>query len=744
MIELKNVSKFYYSKGIIATGFNKINLKFNIGEFVAITGESGSGKSTLLNVISGLDTYEEGEMYVEGKETSHYIEKDWEVYRRKYIGNIYQNFNLINSYTVYQNIDVILTLNGVPKKERKEKILELLKRVNMLDYKKTKVSKLSGGQKQRVAIARALAKDVPVIIADEPTGNLDKKSAEEVIKLLREISEDKLIIIVTHNYDQVQDYVTRKITMHDGKVLEDSKLEKIENKEYSLSKYSFKNIKIHEKLKLGFRNTFNVVPKFLLLMIVYSFIVSSLMFEYSFFKKEEYQQTTNGYNAIFNDTNDHRVIINKNDKTSFSPEEIAKLKKNKNVDYIIENDALVDQNFEFVDDTEDMWLSSILRTIDLLEADKIEGRLPKADNEILIEAYKNSYIMQKKEDLLDKEIYLWDNYTGLIDKNNGYKVVGMVSTDKSTNYNKIYVTNNTISTLQYNTHKEYSNISIEFVNEFIENMRNSAYILEPNPWVYPGTVFIAEDENYRCDKFNCIDKYITITAKNIYYQETKDLRIAKTYNKKNINYIMTFPNYDESLYFEKYARKIYLNPEDYKSLFDKPTYQMSVYVKDVTKIDDTLKELKKSGYNPLVVKDTNIVDESAKIVRVLKIIVTIIFIVVLFFISYVVIKIILKSRNNYFSVIRMLGASEKVCVDLLITELLVISNLSYFIFILLAYLNKTKIINIGFITTVNDYFKVNDFILLYVIIIVMSLILSIRYARKIFKYSAMTAYREEI
>ena len=228
MIRLKNVSKFYYSKGVIATGFTKVNLEFSKGEFVAITGESGSGKSTLLNVISGLDSYEEGEMYINGSETSHYLEKDWEVYRRKYIGNIYQNFNLINSYTVYQNIDLILSLNGTPQRVRKMKILQLLKKVGMLRYKNTKVSKLSGGQKQRVAIARALAKDVPVIIADEPTGSLDKKAAMGVIHLLKEISKDKLVIIVTHNYEQVEKYVTRKIKMHDGKVLEDKKIKEVD------------------------------------------------------------------------------------------------------------------------------------------------------------------------------------------------------------------------------------------------------------------------------------------------------------------------------------------------------------------------------------------------------------------------------------------------------------------------------------------------------------------------------------
>ena len=120
MINLKNVSKFYYSKGVIASGFHKINLEFKMGEFVAITGESGSGKSTLLNVISGLDTYEEGEMYIDGKETSHYTEKDFEDYRRKYIGIIFQNFNLVNSYTVDENIDLFLLLNGNKKKDIKD------------------------------------------------------------------------------------------------------------------------------------------------------------------------------------------------------------------------------------------------------------------------------------------------------------------------------------------------------------------------------------------------------------------------------------------------------------------------------------------------------------------------------------------------------------------------------------------------------------------------------------------------
>ena len=181
MLKLENVSKIYYTNGIVATGISKVNLELNIGEFVVITGESGSGKSTLLNVISGIDSYEEGEMYINGKETSHYTEKDFEEYRKKYIANIFQSFNLINSYTVYQNVELVLLLNGYKRKQIKKKVLDIIDKVGLTKFKNTKVSKLSGGQKQRVAIARAIVKDTPIIVADEPTGNLDTKSAYEII-----------------------------------------------------------------------------------------------------------------------------------------------------------------------------------------------------------------------------------------------------------------------------------------------------------------------------------------------------------------------------------------------------------------------------------------------------------------------------------------------------------------------------------------------------------------------------------
>lgn len=219
MIQLKNVSKFYYSKGMIASGISKVSLNFDIGEFVVITGESGSGKTTLLNVISGLDSYEEGEMYIDGKETSHYVASDFEEYRKKYIGNIFQEFNLINSYTVYQNIELILLINGYSREQIKKRAPHIIERVGLASHAKAKVSKLSGGQKQRVAIARALAKDTDIIVADEPTGNLDSKTSQDVMGFLKVTSEKfkQTIVMITHN-EEIAQMADRIIRIEDGRI----------------------------------------------------------------------------------------------------------------------------------------------------------------------------------------------------------------------------------------------------------------------------------------------------------------------------------------------------------------------------------------------------------------------------------------------------------------------------------------------------------------------------------------------
>ena len=217
LLHLENIGKIYASEGAIAVGIRGVDLSFDKGEFVCITGKSGSGKSTLLNVISGMDSYEEGELYIEGETTSHYLEAEREEYRQKYISFIFQDYNIIESFTVLENVELAL-MHIDDKRERRKAALELIDRVGLTSHVKHKGSKLSGGQKQRTVIARALAKDSPIILADEPTGNLDSETSKEIIKLLGEVSKDKLLIVVTHNYDDFEDYATRHVRIFDGAI----------------------------------------------------------------------------------------------------------------------------------------------------------------------------------------------------------------------------------------------------------------------------------------------------------------------------------------------------------------------------------------------------------------------------------------------------------------------------------------------------------------------------------------------
>lgn len=742
MIKLKNVSKFYYSKGVIASGFVKVNLEFSLGEFIAITGESGSGKSTLLNVIGGLDSYEEGEMYVESLETSHYMAKDWEKYRREYIGNIYQNFNLINSYTVYQNVELVLTLNGVKKKDRKAKVLELLKEVDLLKFKRTKVSKLSGGQKQRVAIARALAKDTPIILADEPTGNLDKQAALSVIKLLSKIAKNKLVIIVTHNYEQVEPYVTRKITMHDGKVLEDKKI-----KEYqevtNYQKASLKSINFIDKIKLGFRNTFNIVPKFILLFLVYAFITVSLMTEYSAFRKEEYEASKNGYNYIFTNTDDKRIIINKKDRSSFSDEEIAKLKRQENVAYVLENDFLTDQYFNIVNENRSLWINGKTSSLELFKGKVDKGRLPSSPNEIIIMGDKDDYYLGKNyEDLLNMTFYMADE-RGEANKSDTLKVVGIkyLEEDVHEDYT-IFLSKEILEKLLFETHKQYSNITVDFMAKYHQVSDDfNDFKLVTNTKVPKGEVYVSDDLKYLCPKEYCLYCTLNISVKNIYFTSSKDLTITKTYNKDNIDKVLDIANYNKDN-FSDYNGVLYVNNDDYRELFDKGIFQMSVFADDYKNVPKLLSYLNKHNYRTISLKDTLVQDGTIQLVKILKTIITSVLVIVMFFISYFVIRIILKSRNSYFSIIRMLGGNKKVTKELLIIELFIVSNIAYFIFVIIALLQRLSILNIAFIETVNRYFLIKDYLILYLIITGMSYFISLRYAKKLFKESVMSTYRE--
>ena len=223
MLKLNNIKKNYETGNESVKALKGISIEFRENEFVSILGPSGCGKTTLLNIIGGLDHYTSGDLTIDGISTKKYKDRDWDTYRNHRIGFVFQNYNLITHQSVLSNVELALTLSGVDKQTRRKKAIEVLEKVGLKDQMHKKPNQMSGGQMQRVAIARALVNDPDILLADEPTGALDTKTSVQIMEILKEISKDRLIIMVTHNPELAEKYSTRIINLLDGEVTSDSK-----------------------------------------------------------------------------------------------------------------------------------------------------------------------------------------------------------------------------------------------------------------------------------------------------------------------------------------------------------------------------------------------------------------------------------------------------------------------------------------------------------------------------------------
>ena len=223
MLELKQITKDYVAGSGTVTALKGIDLKFRSSEFVSVLGPSGCGKTTMLNIIGGLDQYTSGDLLINGVSTKEYKDRDWDSYRNHSVGFVFQSYNLIPHQTVLQNVEIALTLSGVSKSERRARAKEALEKVGLGDQLRKRPNAMSGGQMQRVAIARALVNNPDIILADEPTGALDTETSVQVMEILKEVSKDRLVVMVTHNPELAEKYSSRIIRMIDGKITADSK-----------------------------------------------------------------------------------------------------------------------------------------------------------------------------------------------------------------------------------------------------------------------------------------------------------------------------------------------------------------------------------------------------------------------------------------------------------------------------------------------------------------------------------------
>lgn len=258
MLKLKNILKHYVMGNTVVEALKGVNIEFRKSEFVSILGPSGCGKTTLLNIIGGLDRYTDGDLVINGVSTKLYKSGDWDTYRNHKVGFVFQNYNLIPHQTVLANVELALTLTGVSKSERRRRAKEVLEKVGLGDQLKKKPTQMSGGQMQRVAIARALVNDPDIILADEPTGALDTETSVQIMELLKEVSKDKLIVMVTHNPELAENYSSRIIRLVDGNVVDDSnpfvsEEEDIKDRK-KIKKDKKPSMKLHTALSLSLNN----------------------------------------------------------------------------------------------------------------------------------------------------------------------------------------------------------------------------------------------------------------------------------------------------------------------------------------------------------------------------------------------------------------------------------------------------------------------------------------------------------
>ncbi len=412
MIELKNVSKYYNTNGVTSIGLEHINLSFNKGDIVAITGESGSGKSTLLNVICANDSYDDGEIYFYGNETSYFDLNDQDNFRNEHVGFIYQNYNIIDSYTVLQNVMFPLLVKGYTTKEAKEKALGLIAKVGLSARAKHRGTKLSGGEKQRVVIARALASDPEILACDEPTGNLDSQTAKEIIALIKEVAKDKLVLIVTHNYEQVASIATRKVTLVDGQVIEDKILQEVPEDEPKPLVLQEQKINCKHVVMFTKNNVFSTPKK-----TFFSFIVLFFMF---FCILSMFQGLNYSYDSAYNYYpgvayyGDDYVVFKKQDGfiTAIDQTELNKLNLNINY-YNYATTQLIATDY-----IQSYYMPYIPNFTNLL------GRQPVKENEcLLLLPYYNNYYAS----FLNTEIQM--GFSNL-----KFKIVGIAQGENITSY----------------------------------------------------------------------------------------------------------------------------------------------------------------------------------------------------------------------------------------------------------------------------------------------------------------------
>ena len=692
MLKLENITKIYEGKNFKQIALNDVTLAFRNNEFVSILGPSGSGKTTLLNIIGGLDKYTYGNLIIDGVSTKKYKERDWNNYRSKKVGFIFQSYNLINHQTVLSNVLLSLNIAGKPKKESIKLAKKVLKDVGLENYIKKKPKELSGGQMQRVAIARALVTNPDIILCDEPTGALDSQTSIQIMELLKEISKEKLVIMVTHNVTLANKYSDRVIALNDGVItydtspyeVENYSLKKIKNKRKTMNKFtslslSFNNLltKKSRTLLTSFAGSIGIIGIALVLSLskgtqkyinkieknTFSKYPISIMESYidyqNMFDKEK-ESCKNGSICFINDLTNNVVNDNKINSISKFSNILKQNYENINnytldINYNYNIDLNIYKDNKMIENSSLYFKEFFNNNSPLLkEYTLIYGKLPEKYNEIVIVTDENGKLPLS----LMKSLFLNED----ID----------LSKTINISYEKII------------------DSKFKLVSE------TSYYIYENDTWQY-----IKNNQ----DKINDIlDKSINLKITGI-LKLNKDAVISESgfigYSKKLINYLndevnssnikksilenkdinpLTNNLYDENMTYEMLLDSISIN--------DKNPIKIDIYPKDYKskeKIESIIKKYNEENSNDKVYYTDYLKVFLNSITSLIKMITYVLtaFIGVSLIVSSIMISIItyisVLERTKEIGILRSLGASKKDIKNIFKAETIIIGTISGFI-----------------------------------------------------------------
>lgn len=687
MIRLKNVSKYYSSDENVTMALNNINLSFNDVGFVVITGESGSGKSTLLNVISGMDTYEDGEVYYGEQETSYFDSEDWDNYRRNNMSIIYQSYNLIDSYTALENIEVILRMNtDLSKKEIRKKAYEALEKVKLTKQAKKRASHLSSGQKQRLGIARALAKDTNVIIADEPTGNLDIENGRATMEILHELSKEKLVLVVTHNYEQAEPFCDRKIRLYDGKVVEDIKVNNTENIRLNEEKFLLGEEKNDRKkifgksVVLAGKNLMAQPHRMMFMFILAGFFsVASFLMLGTLAGATDDTMTREIDTVAFKNVVKERILIKRSDEKEITLEDIETLQGISHIKEVDLYDNAADINYyyrknedyvvsysykEFADankmSVEFLKSDNFVRSSYCIkEEDLRSGTLPKEYNEVVMYAKDDSMLGQYIDIYFSNSKWGREEFVCVT-----AKVTGILKEKTE----QIYFSKKLVYGLNLNLEKFDATLYINHIRvRQYDSEDKEDYVFERERKISGN--FVINDEledyeikisrNYFYELYSGDDEKLTEK-----FDENASLYASITINARN-------REYDEKTYDFKLSQSGANVSEDimevnYDTFVEitggEAITQCSVYLEDYAYTKDALKDIEKAGYEGLSVFSISAMEYNEELLnqRLMTLLISGISLVILFVLMIVVIYGMLRIKTKDLIVLRGLGVKKNI------------------------------------------------------------------------------------